>query len=366
MINNLVDTSNLLFKLLRSALWGDAPIESITAEQFLQVIALANEQTVVGLVFDVLNNVQLDGMNDKMPIYETIGRIEQIKLQNIVQNKELAWFVCKCQEAGVDYLVVKGQTLAALYIKPELRQSGDIDFVTIQTSLMKQVFPNVNIPVRLSEKEFAFNHHNITYELHCRLIDFGCRKHQQLWSDLEADELKKNFFINISGVEIRTLSPTINAAYLFLHLFFHLIREGVSLRQFCDWAVFLHTYNNQIDRQKLTSIMQHLDMLNGYKAFGSILVDELGLSEKEFPMKITEEDRTWKEVIINDLYKGGNFGKHNHKAKSVLGYKFETFRFAVKNSLKYYKLAPSEMRMMIPKMLWINLKSLKSRWWPML
>ena len=149
-----------------------------------------------------------------------------------------------------------------------------------------------------------------------------------------------------------------NAAYLYVHLFFHLIREGVSLRQFCDWAVNLHVYRERIDRQMLTDFIQRLSMLNGYKAFGSILVDELGLPEDEFPMTISEDDRRWKKKILDDVFRGGNFGKQNHQASSALGYKFETLCMAVRNSFRYYKLAPSEMRMMIPKMIGINLRLL--------
>lgn len=358
MSDTLIDTTRLLFTLLRSALWGDAPVESITAKQFRHVMALADEQTVVGLVMGGLNDARIDGMKDKMPIYEAIGLVEQIKQQNHVVNKKLTWFVNKSQEIGLDCLVVKGQTIAALYPKPELRQSGDIDFLTFQIAQVAQVFPDAGIPERMSEKEFAFSHNDITYELHCRLMDFGCKKHQKLWAGMEARELTQRYTVKVNGVEVKTLSPTMNAAYLFVHLFFHLIREGVSLRQFCDWAIFLHTHRDQIDKQKLTDFIQNLDMLDGYKAFGSILVDELGLPEDEFPLIITDEDRLWKTKILEDVFIGGNFGKQNHQAESAIGYKYETLRLAIRNSIRYYKLAPSEMRMMIPKMIGINLKLL--------
>lgn len=353
MSDSLIDMSNLLLRFLRSALWGNAPIRSITAKQFMHIMALANEQTVVGLVFNVLKDMPFEGMPNRMPIYKAIAQSEQIKQQNGIVNKELGIFVRECDKIGLNYIIVKGQTIGPLYPQPLLRQSGDIDFLVTQ---IVQMFSDVDIPKILSEKEYAFVHNGITYELHTRLIDFGCKKHHELWEKVIAKEWKQPFYVDVEGVKVRTLSPTANAAYLFLHLFFHMIREGVSLRQFCDWAVFLHHYRNSIDKQQLIEIIGALDMLNGYKAFGSILVDELGLPEDEFPMKITDEDRLWKEKILYDVFKGGNFGKQNHKAKSALGYKFETMSLAIRNSIRYYKLAPSEMRMMIPKMIGINLK----------
>ena len=356
LVPNQIMTKKLLI-LLRKALWvGNSNVE-LSATEFSSILKLAEEQTVFGLVFDVLKDMSFDGMSNRMPIYEAIGQSELIKQQNGRVNKELSSFVYECDRTGLNYFVVKGQVIACLYPHPELRQPGDIDFLINQ---ILQIFPDVAFPQYFPEKEFAFNHNGITYELHTRLVDFGCKKHRVLWEDIIAKEWSQYFYVDIDDVKVRTLSPTVNAIYLFLHLFFHLIREGVSLRQFCDWAVFLHHYRNTIDKQQLTEIIQALDMQNAYKAFGCVLVDELGLPEDEFPMLITDENRRWKERILDDVFSGGNFGKQNHHAKTSIGFKFETLQLAIRNCIRYHKLAPSEMRMMIPKMIGINLKLMNS------
>ena len=363
-----------LFSLLRSALWGEAFQGEVSKEEFAQVLKLAKEQTVYGLVFDVLKDVKVEGTLSKSLVFEAIGLTQQIKRQNAIISKELSSFANRSQNVELTYLVVKGQTIGCLYANPGLRAPGDIDFLVTQKTQISQIihlFPDAVIPQRLTEKEYGFESNGVTYELHIRLIDFGCKKHQRIWEDVISEEwvlqkpdgrgkMEDGYFVTINGVKVRTLSPTVNAVYLFLHLYFHLIREGVSLRQFCDWAIMLHHYRNDIDKEALEDILQQLDMIRGYRAFGTILVDELGLPEEEFPLPLAEEDRGMKEKILGDIFKGGNFGKHNHKSKSALGFKLETFRMAVNNSIRYYSLAPSEMRMMIPKMLKINLKLLFS------
>lgn len=352
-----------LFSLLRSALWGEPFQGEVSKQEFAQILKLAKEQTVTGLVFNVLKDAKIEGTLNKSIIFENIGLTEQIKHQNAIINRELCSFASRSQDAGLKYLVVKGQTIGCLYANPGLRAPGDIDFLVTQKTQISQIihlFPDAVIPQRLTEKEYGFESNGVTYELHIRLIDFGCKKHQAVWEDIIAEEWGKNYFVEIDGVKVKTLSPTINAVYLFLHLFFHLIREGVSLRQFCDWAIMLHHYRNEIDKDVLKGILLQLDMIRGYKAFGTILVDELGLPVEDFPLSLADEDRGMKGKILGDIFKGGNFGKHNHKSKSALGFKLETFRMAVNNSIRYYSLAPSEMRMMIPKMLKINLKLLFS------
>ena len=353
-----------LLYAIRCALWKKPYKESISANAFTKTLAMAKEQTVMGLVFDVLKDVKIDGPFNKAHLFETIGLTEQIKHQNAIINRELNSFANRSQDAGLKYLVVKGQTIGCLYANPRLRATGDIDFLIpeyLNGNLdFNRVFTDVEIPKRISEKEYGFDSNGVTYELHTRLIDFGCKKHQKVWENLIAEEWGKNYFVEIDGVKVRTLSPTVNAVYLFLHLYFHLIREGVSLRQFCDWAIMLHHYRNEIDRDALKGILLQLDMIRGYKAFGTILVDELGLPEEDFPLSLADEDRGMKGKILEDIFKGGNFGKHNHKARSAIGFKFETFCMAVNNSIRYYSLAPSEMRMMIPKMMRINIKLLIS------
>lgn len=267
-------------------------------------------------------------------------------------------FVQDCNRYRQKYLIVKGQTICCLYPQPELRQPGDIDFLVSKITNISQIFPNAEIPSKLKEKEYGYEHNGITYELHTRLIDFGCKKHRILWEDQISKEWLENYCVNIGGVEVCTLSPTLNVVYLFVHLFFHFIREGISMRQLCDWAIVLNHYHNEIDRKQIASLLKSLDMIKAYKAFGVILVDELGLSKDVFPVDLDDNDRKWKYDILNKIFKGGNFGILNHKDKATLGFKFETFKMTASNCIKFYRLAPSELMMMIPKMVYINSKLL--------
>lgn len=181
-----------------------------------------------------------------------------------------------------------------------------------------------------------------------------------VWDNLMEEEWQEKHYVEIDGVKVRTLSPTLNAAFVFIHLFFHFIREGVSLRQLCDWAIVLHHYKDEIDKNKLLDILSQLDMAKSYKAFGSILVDELGLPEDDFPIEIKEDDRQWKEKLLKDIFEGGNFGKLHHKAQNSWQFKIETLQLAIRNTLRYYRLCPSEIGGMIPRLVKGNLKILFS------
>ena len=368
-----------LFPLLRRALWNESFEGVLSPKEFRSVLSLAEGQTVFGLVSDALEKIEVKGMHiesqiTKLAILETIGRQQQIRRQNALINREQGDFADRCNQEGIEYLVVKGQTIGCLYPKPELRQAGDIDFLfpvdltvgrnkdyEMQRSKMAKIFPEVQLPPKMEEYEVAFNHNGVLYELHTSLRGWAKKRHQEVWDDLMEKEWKEKNYVEIDGVKVRTLSPTLNAAYVFIHLFFHFIREGVSLRQLCDWAVVLHHYNAEIDKDKLIRILLELDMFDAYCAFGTILVDELGLPKKEFPVSLDDNDREWKGKILEDIFRGGNFGKLHHQAHSSWKFKVETMCVALRNSFRYYRLCPSEVGGMIPRLLKGNLKILLAK-----
>lgn len=356
---------DVLFQLLRLGLGfrtsKDAEIPSDV--DWEAVYQLASEQSVLGLVLAGIDSLPTDQRPPKVLLLQWIGEIQILEQQNHLINKELVEFDGLCKENSCEYLVVKGQTVGCLCPKPEWRQSGDIDFLVHGGEEYKEKFSqilNVEIP-KMKEYEVGFDRNDIRYELHTSLRSWAKKAHQKVWDALIEKEWGQEHYVDIEGVKVRTLSPTMNAAYIFIHLFFHFMREGVSLRQFCDWAMVLHHYQKDIDKDKLIIMLHDLDLFDAYCAFGTILVDKLGLPIRELPVHISDEDRKWQGKILDDVFKGGSFGFLNHKAHSSWKYKMETMGIAMKNSFKYYRLCPSEVGGMIQRLVKGNLKILLKR-----
>ena len=348
------------FALLRSALWDrdeDLP-QSLSQKETGNILRMAGEQAVTGLIACAIikNNINIG----KTTPIQLIALSQQIKTTNINLNKEIAEFVRLMNSNDTDYIIVKGQTVAALYREPYTRMPGDIDFYvkdykgTAET-LSKEW--HITLPEKLIDKEASFTHNNSLYEIHRNLVNFGSKKHQKYWDELMK---KPPYPIDIDGIQVNTFEPTIYAVYVFLHLFFHFIYEGVGLRQLCDWAIMLDAWKDKIDTVKLNDILENLGMKNAYTTFGSILVDNLGLTY--FPLPITDKDRARGRKVLKDILRVGNFGKYGRKKKNgKWSYKFETMRLALINSFKYYSLAPTEIRLTIPKLVRLNLKLIASR-----
>ena len=353
----MTDIELKLFGLLQQALWGTPFEGEITPKEAGELINLAEKQAVSGLIINAL--IKKDVRMDQMKLFEAIGYLEQIKLGNQRMNREVAEFGRLMSGTYTEYVVVKGQTIAALYPEPLVRVPGDIDFLIHDyqhTSKVLKEHWDVEIPQQMIEKEVSFTHGEALYELHTYLIDFGSNKHKRYWERALAEN--KPATINIGGEEVKVIEPTLYAVYIFMHLFFHFVKEGLGLRHLCDWAVMMHYYAEEIDKVRLREVLQNLGLLKAFLAFGTILVDKLGM--KDFPLALSDKNRKMQSRILNDILQSGNFGRGKRNTQTVgIRYKFETMLFVLSNCMRYFSLAPKELMLIPYRRLVVNLKLLK-------
>src|SRR5574344_1903418 len=89
--------------------------------------------------------------------------------------------------------------------------------------------------------------------------------------------------------------------------------------------------------------------MKAYCAFGSILIDKLGLEKDAFPLLVSENDRRWGKKVLKVIYRGGNFGWNNRKINKIgLLHSIETGFIAISHTIKFMSLSPLENSMYIP------------------
>ena len=343
---------------IRCALWGREPEER--DEDWTAVMKAAEQQTVFGLVLHGAGKLMAGQVRQKQ-VFEWVGITEQIRQRNLLMNKELAGFDKFMKEQHIDYRVVKGQVVASCYPQPLLRQSGDIDLfcTTRHYDRFSKLLQDKGIKTHYdaSEKHAEFERNGFLYELHWTLNNFSRKEWQQYFDRILQED--KGMTMKIGDAEIPTLSPTTNALYIFIHLFHHLIHSGVGLRQFCDWMMWLHRYQEKIDKEELLRHLKKLDLERPYRVLGAVLVEQLGLPEHEFPLAITDKDRKRSRKLMADIMKMGNFGHNKQKTGSLgLIHSVQTGWQMVCQSTKYVDLAPKEILGRVPYMVtwWVKKK----------
>lgn len=335
-------SDTLFFALLRDALWhtGQDIPTSLSDKEGEGVLLLAKQQTLSGLIIDALfrHNVKIP----QPMVFESIGLLERIKQNNGLVNGGIARLNGLLAEPGVPYIIVKGQVVATYYPDPLLRQAGDIDFYCDKLyfekarKLINEEW-GINASAGGSDKHIEFSYKDVIYEGHFSLISLYSRRNNSYWQKILNED--KELLVNIDGVDVKTLSPTLHALYIFLHLYHHLMELGVGLRQFCDWAMMLHACQDDIDLGLLHSHLQALKMEKAYRACGSILVDYLGLPEHELGYQLTDNDRRYGRKILDVVFYRGNMGHYNKL--SGRKHKIEAIGIKASHFFKFMPLAPS-------------------------
>ncbi len=353
---------DFIFKVLRSALWQQ-PMKrfDFPAEKYKSLMKSADKQCIMGLMADgmKISNIGLE----KESFYHLLKLEQTLTEENEKVNANLHELCHILNEAGIPFMVVKGQVAGAFYPRPELRITGDIDFYVPQKDFdraMNMILGQWGKETDESnDRHIALQHNGTVFEAHRYLLQFPNKKMQKRFDQLV--DTSPVEMVTVGGEKVPTLMPTLNVLYTFLHLFNHFILIGVALRQLCDLAMMLHGMRDRIDRDLLDRWLKEFDITRAFVAFGAILTDKMGLPKEEFPYPITDSDREYGEKVLRLIVKHGNWGNYrrkNHDRRS-LSFMLERSRIRLSNHLLFYRLAPRYNRSLIfvalPQKIWEKL-----------
>lgn len=343
---------DFILSLVRAGLWQKKMDHfDMSPYEYRAVIQEAEKQCVIGLVIDCLrmNNM---GLKKKCVIH-------MMKMQNALErdNRRLDDNVIALhnilKENNIDYVVVKGQVVAALYPHPHMRVPGDIDFYVPSQFYNKaaQVLNNawdLKLNGKSEKMHQDFKYNGSHFEIHRFLKYFPNSKRQQLFNEI----IDRYPFVHssVNGSEIQTLNPTITVFYTFVHLYGHFIKLGVALRQVCDLAVLLHNYREQIDSDLLQELLGKFGFTSAFNAFGGIMVKKLGLPEEDFPLALKSKDMKMGEKVLKLIWKHGNWGKYERSystSNKDTRYFFEKTFYRLHNHILFFRLSPKENLFMI-------------------
>ena len=314
-----VDT---FLSLVRAGLWENCDKFQASGFRFQEsvdwekVYQLAEEQSVIGLVL-----AGIETSNVRPPqelLLQWIGEVQILEQQNKAMNKFVAKLIEKLRAADVYAILVKGQGIAQCYEKPIWRACGDVDLLLSDSNyekakkFLKPLASEVESE-RLYAKHLGMTIDGNVVELHGRLT---CGLTTGI--DKQIDKVQNAVFY---GGEVRSWQNGETQVFLpgadndvifvFTHFLKHFYKEGLGLRQICDWCRLLWTYRAKIDVALLKQRLKKMGLESEWKAFGAFAVDCLGMPKEAMPLY--SADAKWKkkaDKICSFILEVGNFG-HN-------------------------------------------------------
>lgn len=346
-------------ELLKAGLWGTAvDVDDFKPDStdWRAVFELAKTQSVRGLVAEaVLSDPKLSALHSE----KTKAMLKSFVMSNLAAhtllNSTLVQVVSTLYKAGVRSVLLKGQALARNYRVPELRTCGDIDIYVGSEGYLKacEVLGAIATWKEDVRPEDNVKHYDIrigktTVEIH-RFSDVNASRYYDRIYQTYADEglslcLRE---VDFSGTVVNTPADDFNAFYIFNHLWHHFMTSGIGLRQFCDWMLFLHAHKDDINRDKLKRIIEDMDMMGPWQAFGCVLVETLGMPADEFPFYDARKNRKVSKIVKRVLTEG-NFGHEreyfrNRSGEGYLKGKLKSFFLHSVRSLQLFLMFPSHI-----------------------
>lgn len=284
-----------------------------TIPQLLQIIPdwnyiflKAREQNITGLLYNSI--IRMD--KDRQPSDEVLSAFRSEMLTTVVAStgryEEFLAVYNLMREKNITFIGLKGCVLRNFYPVPELRTMGDFDVLVKEADLSK---------IREIFLERGYEIENDVYGIICKkgivyweiftTIAEEFAINPEKWDKLYFSETTEMY-------DITCPMPTYFLLHLIIHTGKHLVGSGAGIRNFCDIALFLQKYKEEID----FNIIEEACKEQGYfKVYEYIMAVMKQFWDIELDMDIPEKDV---DALFDYMLLYGIYGKHDNSVVSQL------------------------------------------------
>lgn len=320
--------------LVQAGLWGQtgANLDLNKKIDWEKVYQLAAEQSVLGLVL-----AGLEQSNDKPSqelLLQWIGEVQMLEQQNKAMGQFIAVLIEKMRKADIYTLLVKGQGVAQCYDRPLWRSCGDVDFLLSDSNYGKA--REFLLPMSSDKKPDEY----YTKHLGMFIGQWYVEIHGTLRTGLSGridkvvDEVQRSVFY---GGEVRSWmngkttvflpSPDNDVFFVFTHFIKHFYKEGMNLRQICDWCRLLWTFRDSLNYGLLKSRIRKAGLMAEWKAFAALAVDYLGMPEEAMPL-YDSRFKVKGERVLKHILKGEPYSKIRDTCAIAKIFQCHTLKFS--------------------------------------
>lgn len=337
-----------LLNLINSALWEKPADAELFGEgtDWKAIYRTAQEQASLGLAYQGMTTLPDDKKPNKIQILKWYGYIAEMENH---YNHQIS-VLTKVYElfAKEKPILLKGLSVAALYPTPHLRQLGDIDLLlpNANASKITQLLKKNGLCIGhdLTSKHADFELEKVDVELHWQLGTPLNPFRRKAYQALERQFIKICRHTTIEGIETDLLPLEFCSIFLLIHMVDHFSDKGLGLRQICDWALFLNTHHQEMDKKLLEQLIDLVGMKDDWLLFSYFCVKHLNLN-REAAIFFNEGLSKKAETLCDIIFSVGNFGQYNpgweKKSTSYLNRKVNSLRTNLKHFYRVFSISPS-------------------------
>lgn len=321
-MTSLTDIEKAFLVLVKAGLWEmEVQLSDYGQVGLERIYQIALEQSVVGLIAAGLERV-VDKRTPQELALTFAGEVLQLEQRNHAMNSFIAKLIQFLHRSDVYALLVKGQGIAQCYERPLWRVCGDVDLFQSEENYKKasKILAKVASSV---DEENKYNRH-IAMTIDGWPVELHGTLRSGLWRRLDKviDEVQETVF---KGGSVRSWQndrtqvflPGVNedVFFVFSHILQHFYKEGIGLRQICDWCRLMWTYRESLNHGLLESRIRKAGVMSEWKVFCTLAVDYLGMPVEAMPLFNQNDNhsanlKSKAERVMAFVLETGNFG-HN-------------------------------------------------------
>lgn len=322
----------------RNCLSGD-----VTEETWKQITLAAFRQALGGVLAEAFyDRLPAEQFPPHQIFISWMCKQQQVALYNHLLDERSADACRIFREAGFDCCILKGQAVARFYPKPEERQGGDVDIWVdgdrdrILAFLRKQW--NVDNVVYHHAELKMFDDAEV--EVHFTpswMYNPRINRRLQRWF---ARERAAQFANYLSDKGFSAPSARFDAIFSMVHIYRHLLEEGVGLRQVMDYYYILHQLD-AVQRKEAFSLLSSLRMRRFAAALMYVEREVFGLGDE---LMLCPPDEKAGAFLLEEIMIAGNFGQFDPRyARSSKDGRLKRFMRKSRRQMRFLGEYPSEV-----------------------
>ncbi len=311
----------LFFELIQVAFANKETLSGVpSGKDWADLYRLAVKQSLIGICFYGIQRLPEEQRPEEDLYYKWMGIAAKIQQRNEFLNKECVRLQSHFMEAGFNTIVLKGQGLLSYYGNlGGFRQTGDIDLWIdgnfedivdyVRSHFERYCITKAHIEIEL--------HDDIIVELHVHPARLRCPWLNSRLQNWFVNNRAKNDVVEVGNHSFTTVTTDFNLVFLLVHLYHHVLMEGVGLRQFMDYYFVLKSMEQQ-DFSMKQSFVSIIDSLGMHKFAQGVMWIMHNIFALEKDKLLIEEDVKVGNLLLKEVLLGGNFGKYDKRNSLVV------------------------------------------------
>lgn len=253
------------------------------------------------------------------PVYQTwLQRSSRALYSNLKVEKAQCEMVALLEKRGYAYVILKGESAASYYPKPELRHLGDVDFLidATQKEEIEKIFLEAGYTSELHEHicHVVLKKPGAHLEMHFEIAGIPYGRPGEIVREYIQDTLSCKKRIGSVGTAFSSPEEAHHGLILLLHMQHHMVSEGLGLRHLCDWAAFVDkTWEMPFWEERLLPLLKRIGLYKYATVMTKICADTLGTV---CPTWVHAEAELC-GAVLQDILAGGNFGRKDRERRSA-------------------------------------------------